>query len=187
MTNSKKRRPIVRPGKSAPRKKAQPKGASQRSTGAAPQVEIRVITAMQTVPLRLAVLRPGRPVETAHFAGDEDRTTRHLGGLHDGRLVAVASLYRAQLPERPGESAIQLRGMATAPEARGMGLGRLLLEAAHEFARSRRARLLWCNARVTAAGFYQKLGFEILGGQFDIPDVGPHYRMFRVLGRERLR
>jgi len=83
----------------------------------------------------------------------------------------------AELPDEPGVAAVQLRGMATAAEAQRSGLGRALVLGCVAFARKKGARLLWCNARTYAAGFYSKLGFEIVGKEFDIPDVGPHYRM----------
>jgi hypothetical protein len=40
-------------------------------------------------------------------------------------------------------------------------------------------KLIWCNARTSAVGFYSKLSWEIAGAEFDIPDVGPHFRMWR--------
>jgi len=39
--------------------------------------------------------------------------------------------------------------------------------------------LIWCNARTSAVEFYRKLGWEILGTEFDVPDVGPHFHMWR--------
>jgi GNAT superfamily N-acetyltransferase len=144
-------------------------------------VDVRQITAVETVPLRHAVLRPGRPVETALFQGDDLSSTTHFGAFRNGQLLCVASLYEAELPDRPGVAAIQLRGMATAAEAQRTGLGRALMFGCIAFARANGARLLWCNARVFACGFYSKLGFEIVGSEFDIPDVGPHYRMKLVL------
>jgi|GraSoiStandDraft_16_1057320.scaffolds.fasta_scaffold1806817_1 Predicted acyltransferase len=140
-------------------------------------VEVRQISAAETVPLRHAVLRPGRPLETALFAGDELPSTTHFGAFRNRQLLCVASLYEAELPDQPGVAAIQLRGMATAAEAQRTGLGRALVLGCVAFARAKRARLLWCNARVYACAFYSKLGFEIVGDEFDIPDVGPHYRM----------
>lgn len=139
--------------------------------------EVWQITADETIPLRHAVLRPGRPVETARFPGDDLPTTRHFGAFRDGRLLSIASLFEAELPEEPGSAALQLRGMATAFQAQGTGLGRALVLDCVSFARKNGARLLWCNARVPASGFYRKLGFEIVGDEFDIPDVGPHFRM----------
>jgi len=139
--------------------------------------EIRRISSKDTIPLRLEVLRPGRPRESASFPGDDALTTVHLGALRQGQLLGIASLYEAEMPERSGGRALQLRGMATAPAARGTGLGQALLLACIELAREKPVELLWCNARTTAAGFYLKLGFEIVGDQFEIPDVGPHFRM----------
>jgi predicted GNAT family N-acyltransferase len=145
------------------------------------RVEVRQISAAETVPLRHAVLRPDRPVKTALFAGDDLPSTTHFGAFRNGQLLCIASLFEAELPEEPGVAAIQLRGMATAADSQRTGLGRALVLGCVAFAREKRARLLWCNARVYASGFYSKLGFEIVGEVFDIPDVGPHYRMKLML------
>jgi GNAT superfamily N-acetyltransferase len=145
--------------------------------------QVRPITTEETWPLRLAVLRPGRPIEAAQFPGDDAPTTRHFGAFRDAQLLGIASLYLAELRERPGSRALQLRGMATAPEVRGRGLGRALVHASVKFARESRAELLWCNARIVAVGFYRKLGFEIVGDEFEIPDVGPHLRMWIATAR----
>jgi ribosomal protein S18 acetylase RimI-like enzyme len=67
--------------------------------------------------------------------------------------------------------------MATERAVQGTGLGRALVLGCADFARQQGAHVLWCNARTYAAGFYRKLGFEVVGSEFDIPDVGPHYRM----------
>jgi GNAT superfamily N-acetyltransferase len=146
-------------------------------TSAHDTAEVRIITAAETWPLRLAVLRPGRPIEAAQFPGDDAATTRHFGAFREGRLLGIASLYLTEMPEQPGLSAFQLRGMATALEARGTGCGRALVHACIAFTRENGAPLLWCNARTVAVEFYRKLGFAVIGGEFEIPDVGPHFRM----------
>ena len=140
-------------------------------------VTVRAVAASEVRPLRHAVLRPGRPLSAGNFSGDDEPTTNHFGAYRDGALLGVASVYRAGLPERPGVPAIQLRGMAVEPDVRGSGIGRQLIHACVEFTRDNGVGLLWCNARVTAVGFYRKLGFEIVGPEFEIPDVGPHFRM----------
>src|SRR5712672_2134794 len=129
-------------------------------------VEVRQISAAETVPLRHAVLRPGWPVKTALFAGDDLPSTTHFGAFRNGRLLCIASLFEAELPKEPGVPAIQLRGMATAPQAQRTGLGRALVLGCLAYAREQGARLLWCNARTYASGFYSKLGFEIVGEEF---------------------
>lgn len=140
-------------------------------------VEVQQINAAETVPLRHAVLRPGRPVETALFPGDDLQSTKHFGAFRNGQLLCIASLFEAKLPEEPDIVALQLRGMATAADAQRTGLGRALVLGCAAYARKKGAQLLWCNARVYASGFYSKLGFEIVGQEFDVPDVGPHFRM----------
>jgi len=140
---------------------------------------IRAISAAETIEIRWAVLRPGFPRESAVFAGDELATTRHFGAFDGGRLVGVASIYAAPMPERAAAAAArQLRGMATLPEVRGAGFGRALLDACIADAAENGAALLWCNARTSAVALYRKHGWATLGDEFDIPTVGPHFRMW---------
>jgi GNAT superfamily N-acetyltransferase len=138
-----------------------------------------MISSAETLPLRSAVLRPGRPVEAARFPGDDAAGTAHFGAFRDGKLLSIASLFHAELPEKPGLPAYQLRGMATDEQARNQGMGRALVLACLEHARAQQASLLWCNARIVALDFYRKMGFATIGPEFEIPDVGPHFRMWR--------
>jgi L-Ala-D/L-Glu epimerase len=149
-----------------------------------PGIHVRRITAADTAEIRWAVLRPGFPRETAIFAGDEDQQTIHLGVFLGERLAGVASLYEVEPPAEipPGRSR-QLRGMATMPDVRGMGCGQELLKACEAQAKEAGCELLWCNARQTAVGFYERAGWRIIGAEFDIPTVGPHFRMVRPLGQ----
>ncbi len=147
---------------------------------------IRPISAAETIAVRWPVLRPGFPRETASFDGDDAPGTLHFGTFDGERLVGVASIYLVPCPEKitaqPDASpAFQLRGMATLPEVRGAGFGRALLAACVAAAREKGAAILWCNARTSAADFYAKNGWRIVGAEFDIPTVGPHFRMWIVL------
>ena len=143
---------------------------------------IRAITAEETIAIRWPVLRPGFPRESAIFAGDELATAKHFGAFDGDKLVGVASIYLAPLPERTDAMpAWQLRGMATLPGVRGRSFGCALLDACVAQARTERAALLWCNARTSAADFYSKNGWQIVGEEFDIPTVGPHFRMLLAL------
>jgi GNAT superfamily N-acetyltransferase len=145
----------------------------------AAEVDVRMITAAETWPLRLSVLRPNRPLTAAQFPGDDLASTRHFGAFQQDKLVGIVSLFLAEMPGRPGVSALQLRGMATGPAVRGAGFGRALLSASVEFARESDRKLIWCNARTSAVEFYRKCGWEISGAEFEVPDVGPHFHMWR--------
>ena len=37
--------------------------------------------------------------------------------------------------------------------------------------------MVWCNARTPARGFYERYGFVAEGEEFELPDIGPHFRM----------
>ena len=37
--------------------------------------------------------------------------------------------------------------------------------------------LVWCDARVTAAGFYERMGFATVTAPYDKPPIGPHIGM----------
>ncbi len=41
--------------------------------------------------------------------------------------------------------------------------------------------VLWCNARLVALEFYTVLGFKIIGPEFNIKDIGPHYKMYKTI------
>jgi GNAT superfamily N-acetyltransferase len=159
------------------------------STG--PFLEARRIRPHETWVLRQSVLRPHQDIREMAWDGDTEADAVHVGGFADGVLRAVATLLNRPPPEpgsRPGLTrafdgpARQLRGMATAPEARGFGLGRGLLRWCMEQAARDGARLLWCNARTSAVGFYEKHGMRVVSEVFDIPGVGPHVVMVCELG-----
>jgi GNAT superfamily N-acetyltransferase len=66
----------------------------------------------------------------------------------------------------PAEDPLYILGLAVAPAWRGQGIGRQLMEAAKQAARSRGAQALWLDAYEHAAGagaFYLKCGFRNAG------------------------
>ncbi|MFD9661363.1 GNAT family N-acetyltransferase [Rhodococcus sp. NPDC059968] len=144
---------------------------------------VRPVSAADVRPIRHAVLRPGQAVEACAYPEDAQVGTRHFATLVAGRPVGVASLYHEDPPERhavpgllPGRG-WRVRGMATLEEVRGTGAGTTLLRTVLTNAVLAGAGAVWCNARTTAAGFYVKQGFRILGPEFDIPGIGPHVFM----------
>jgi GNAT superfamily N-acetyltransferase len=150
------------------------------------EIEICRVGVEKILDLRHRILRAGMPPESARFEGDEADTTLHLAayglgasGRADGQAIGCLSLM---LNSFEGESAWQLRGMAVEEGLQQRGLGRQLLTQAEAAAESEdRARLLWCNARVPAAGFYQKHGWAIVSEVFEIPTAGPHVKMSKRL------
>jgi len=129
-----------------------------------------------TYELRGAVLRPDGGEIT--WAGDEDAATFHLAASVDGRIVGVVRFSPAPCPWRPLAAAPwQLRGMATEPDVRGSGVGRVLLADGLRRVAERGGDVVWCDARTTAAGFYERMGFTVVTDEFDKPGIGPHVGM----------
>lgn len=142
-------------------------------------MEIKRISADDTIPIRQKMLRPGFPIEDCRFRGDEEDQTFHLGAFENGKLVSVASFYFERHTEMDGPYQYRLRGMATLPEYQGRGLSSDLLSTAFPIIKQNFCNLVWCNARLAASGFYQKVGFEKKGEVFEITNVGPHYLMYK--------
>ena len=145
-------------------------------------LELRTIRAEETRPLRQRVLRPGQCLEELDYPGDAAPDTRHLGAYLDGELVGIASVYREPMPGADSQQAWRLRGMATLDPVRRTGVGQSLLEACIAHAAAHGATRLWCNARTPALEFYLALGFQTDGEEFELPEIGPHYRMWIDLG-----
>ncbi|MFD2091880.1 GNAT family N-acetyltransferase [Blastococcus deserti] len=149
-------------------------------------VRVDEVAAEETYALRGAVLRPdgGEIV----WPGDEDPETFHLAARTPaGSVVGVVRFSPAPCPW-PGagggviaRSSWQLRGMATDPAVRGSGTGRALVVAGLTAVAARGGDLVWCDARVSAAGFYERMGFTVVSEAFDKPGIGPHVGMVKNL------
>jgi GNAT superfamily N-acetyltransferase len=145
-------------------------------------VALRRGSVEEIIDVRHAVLRAGLARETAVFSGDDLPTTRHYAALArgaegEGKAVCCLTLLRS---EWEGQSAWQLRGMATMTGLQRSGIGRELVRYAEEDARGVEpgVRVMWCNARVGAAGFYERLGWEIVSREpFELPHAGMHVKM----------
>jgi GNAT superfamily N-acetyltransferase len=129
--------------------------------------------------LRQAVLRPHQRPDEVRFPDDEVPGTVHFCARDDdGGVVGAVSLMRQSPPWRPEMDAWRLRGMATAPEWRGLGVGRALLAAVFDHVAAGGGGLLWCNARLAAVGFYERAGMATTGDVWEEPVIGPHIVMF---------
>lgn len=129
------------------------------------------------------MLRPHQSPDELVYPGDDALDTLHLGMDLNGEIVGVASIYRQPPPgEDDDERAWRLRGMAITPALQRRGYGGTLLKACLAHAAAQGGRMMWCNARTTAAEFYLALGFEISGEAYELEGIGPHYMMRRAIG-----
>ncbi len=144
-------------------------------------IEIKKITSTQTIIVRHPVLRYGKPIESCHFEGDDLPTTSHFGLYFEKQLVAIISSFKVQNKLFSEENQYQIRGMAVLDEFQKKGFGEALLNYCENEIKLKKGNLIWFNARKTAVGFYKKSDYKILGDRFEIPDVGPHYILFKTI------
>lgn len=142
-------------------------------------MEIKQIDTKDTYSIRNEILRPGMPIESCYFSKDNDELTFHLGVFEQSELVSIASFYFTNNDQIIDPHQFQLRGMATTNSKRGHGFSKSLLEIAFPIIKKNHVKTLWCNARIAAKGFYEKVGFESMGSKFEIDGVGTHILMYK--------
>jgi len=140
---------------------------------------IREITAIETFLVRHPVLRKGKPIESCQFEGDDLNTTKHFGLYEDSNLVGVISIFECKSVLFNEKKQFQIRGMAVLENFQKKGFGEALMHHAELALQKEKANLIWFNARKTALGFYEKLGYRIIGDPFEIENVGIHYLMYK--------
>ena len=132
--------------------------------------------------LRVRVLRKGTPVSHARYVEDQYDDVVHLAIRIHGEAVATSTWFSKECPELPGQSAVQLKGMAVDDSLQTSGYGRALIAAGLLLATERGATLLWARARDSAVGFYEKCGFMVIGDGFiDEPTAMPHHIVVRSI------
>lgn len=125
--------------------------------------------------LRWQVLR--RPWNQPEGSEKDDREDEswHRAVFCGGQIAGVARIQMNSLSEA------QIRYMAVAPEFRGRGIGRLLVESLEEVAREQGAEKIMLDARSEAVGFYLVLGYQVVGDSYLLFDAIQHYLMEKVL------
>lgn len=148
-------------------------------------VEIKSVALDEIIALRHQVLRPHQSLSDCIFDTDSREGTFHLGAFVENQLVCIASFVKAShegLPSIfPGTLQFQLRAMATLPEFRQMGIGRLVVTEGEMRIKALGAEYLWCRGRVNVQGYYEKIGFTAHGEVFDYPPIGLHIVMYKRL------
>ena len=149
---------------------------------AALQYTVQRVPVERTRALRKAVLRPYLPADDPYIMADDHLpTTIAFGALTpDDELIGVARITPEPTPFEPWQPhSWRLRGMATSPHARNLGVGSAILAAVTQHIAELGGGILWCNARVSALGLYERAGMQRSGDIWEEPDIGPHVVMWR--------
>jgi GNAT superfamily N-acetyltransferase len=107
--------------------------------------------------LRRDVLYPQNRLNEMEI--DEDQQGYHFGAFTETKLVGVVSLFAKGTDW-------QFRKFAIDPAMQGQDIGTKLLNYITAFAQAGGGERLWCNARLSAIGFYLKFNFVPTGETF---------------------
>ena len=132
--------------------------------------------------LRMSVLRDGTPSQDPRYAEDDTEGSVHLGIRDSGVLIACSTWLPRPWPLDADVPATQLRGMAVAKHLQSKGLGRILLRAGIDRAKSLDSTYVWARARDNALYFYERNSFTTVGDQFidDATGLGHHLVMLKT-------
>ena len=144
-------------------------------------LDVRIIEPEATYNIRHIVLRPHQTMEECRYHTDHENNSFHIGVFSQGRLISVASFCIENNPDFPIEIQYRLRAMATIPEYRKLGAGKLAVSFGEKIIRDYGINLIWCKGRTSVQEYYNKLGFKVHGKVFDYPPIGPHIIMYKNL------
>lgn len=128
----------------------------------------------QMIYLRQEVLRRPLGLTFAPEELDREKEDILIGAFDDDELLACCLLTRID------KSSLRLRQMAVQNNLQGKGIGASMMNFAELLARDKGYRKLTMHARKTALGFYEKLGYRIVGDEFEEVTL-PHYVMEKHL------
>jgi predicted GNAT family N-acyltransferase len=128
--------------------------------------------------LRNRVLRAplGRSLSETDVRGEEQQI--HVVAVDErGEVVGCV------LITQPAEGIARIRQMAVEEDFRGKGIGAGLMAQAETIARALPARQLTMHARLSARGFYERLGYRVTSEPFMEVTI-PHVAMEKALDPE---
>ena len=139
-------------------------------------ITVRAIAPEDTHDLRRRVLRQGVPDPRLDVPSDHVDGALHLGAFEGDRLVGAVSSYPAPTPFEGGGRSWQFRFMAVDHELQRGGIGRILMAELVDRARAAGVEVLWAHGRDSALGFYERMGFQVVGEGFVHLESGlPHH------------
>jgi len=98
----------------------------------------------------------------------------HIGAFIDGILAGVLILTKINAAE------IKMRQVAVDEASRKRHIGTEMVLFAEVYAKKNGYSTMLLNARKTAVGFYEKLGYETIGEEFLEINI-PHFKMRKCL------
>lgn len=128
----------------------------------------------QMIQMRTDILRKPLGLKFSPEELEKEKEEILIGAFEDEKMLGCCMLVRENAKN------CRLRQMAVLNNLQGKGIGRALMNFAENIARDLGYRKLIMHARKTAIGFYEKLGYSVIGDEF-LEVTIPHYIMEKQL------
>jgi predicted GNAT family N-acyltransferase len=128
----------------------------------------------EMVEMRRNILRKPLGIDFDPKELEREKDDILIGCFEDDKLEGCCLLTKVD------DNSVRLRQMAVVSGLQGKGFGRVLMQFAENLARDRGYKKITMHARKTAVGFYSKLGYKVVGDQFEEISI-PHYIMEKEL------
>jgi N-acetylglutamate synthase-like GNAT family acetyltransferase len=128
----------------------------------------------QMVQLRNDILRKPLKLTLTPEELEKEKEEILIGAFEEEKMLGCCMLITVN------PSTVRLRQMAVLNNLQGKGVGRALMQFAENIARDRGFKKIMMHARKSAAGFYEKLGYQICSPEFEEVTL-PHYEMEKKL------
>ena len=129
---------------------------------------------LQMVQLRTEILRKPLGLSFLPEELEKEKDEILIAAFEDDKMLGCCMLIKTE----PGT--VRLRQMAVLNTLQGKGIGRALMQFAENIARDRGFVKITMHARKTATGFYEKLGYRVIGEEFEEVTL-PHVVMEKNL------
>ena len=138
------------------------------------QIDLGTKEYQQMVNLRNEILRKPLGLSFTHEELAKEKEDILIGAFDEDEMLACCMLTQAD------NKCLRLRQMAVQNNLQGKGIGASMMNFAEILARDKGYKKLIMHARETVVGFYEKLGYKVVGDKFTEVTI-PHFVMEKKL------
>ncbi|MBC7848195.1 MAG: GNAT family N-acetyltransferase [Chitinophagaceae bacterium] len=128
----------------------------------------------QMIQLRMDILRQPLGLNFTSEELEQEKEQVLIGAFEEEKMLGCCMLIKLD------KQLVRLRQMAVLNNLQGKGIGRALTQFAENIARDIGYRKITMHARKPVRGFYEKLGYQVVGDEF-LEITIPHYEMEKEL------
>ncbi len=126
------------------------------------------------IQLRNEILRKPLGLSFTEEELEKEKENLLIGAYEEDIMLGCCMLVQE------GDDAVRLRQMAVLNDLQGKGIGKALMNFAENLARDRGYERITMHARKNSVGFYEKMGYKLVGSEFEEITI-PHFVMEKKL------